>query len=152
MEPSLLTALAALSGSAIGGAGSFFGTWLGQSAQFKARLLLNDKDGRRELYREFIDHASASYIDAQTNSTPDLSKLIYLYSLICQMRTLSSQEVIEVARSVVSNIVESYPQGNKSFPELRQMMNEGALDPLRKFSEACRRELQGGREFSPTKR
>jgi hypothetical protein len=82
-----------------------------------------------------------------TASSPDLPKLMYLYSVICRMRTSSSHEVLEAAQKTVHNIVNSYPQENKSFSDLRRMMNEGALDPLREFSEACRMELQGRHAF-----
>jgi hypothetical protein len=39
-------------------------------------------------------------------------------------------------------IVNSYLAPNKTFPELRDMVNKGAIDPLRDFSEASREELQ----------
>ncbi|HEX4988057.1 MAG TPA: hypothetical protein VFW91_04710 [Candidatus Binatia bacterium] len=35
-------------------------------------------------------------------------------------------------------IVNTYLAPNKTFPELRDMVNNGAIDPLRDFSEACR--------------
>jgi hypothetical protein len=35
----------------------------------------------------------------------------------------------------------SYALPNKSFQEVRAMMESGALDPLRDFSEACHEEL-----------
>jgi hypothetical protein len=38
-------------------------------------------------------------------------------------------------------IVEAYFSPNKTLPELRAMMQSGALDFLRDFSEACREEL-----------
>ena len=39
-------------------------------------------------------------------------------------------------------IVNTYLAPNKTFPELRDMVNSGTIDPLRDFSEACREELQ----------
>ena len=39
-------------------------------------------------------------------------------------------------------IVNTYLAPNKTFPELRDMVNSGAIDPLRDFSEACREEFQ----------
>jgi hypothetical protein len=38
-------------------------------------------------------------------------------------------------------IVDTYDAPNKTLPELRTMMESGALDPLRDFSETCRAEL-----------
>jgi hypothetical protein len=44
-------------------------------------------------------------------------------------------------------IVDFYPKPNKTFSELRAMMDEDLLDPLRSFSESCREELQ---ELAPS--
>jgi hypothetical protein len=142
MNPTSLSALAALSGSAVGGLTSFFSSWLGQSAQLRTQLFLNDKGRRQELYREFVDEASKDYIDSITTSTPDLTRLVALYALISRMRTVSSPKVIEEAEKVAQLIVRSYPEPNMTFADLRSMINANAIDPLRHFSESCRAELE----------
>jgi hypothetical protein len=142
MNPASLSALAALSGSAVGGLTSFLSSWLGQSGQIKSQLFLNDKGRRQELYREFVDEASRSYIDSLTRDTPDLTRLVPLYALISRVRVLSSQKVIEEAEKVGQLIVRSYPEPNKTFADLRAMISEHAFDPLRSFSESCREELE----------
>jgi hypothetical protein len=38
-------------------------------------------------------------------------------------------------------IVNTYLAPNKTFPELRDMVNNGTINPLRDFSEACREEF-----------
>jgi hypothetical protein len=58
------------------------------------------------------------------------------------MRVLSRPDVVEKAEAVVQTIVETYFAPNKTFPELRELMNSHAIDPLRAFSEICRAELQ----------
>jgi hypothetical protein len=87
------------------------------------------------------------YIDALTNDQPNLSKTITLYALVSQMRFISSPKVIEEAEKVARLILETYPKPNKTFSELRDMAHdmahEQSLDPLRRFSESCREELQG---------
>jgi hypothetical protein len=142
MNPTSLSALAALSGSAVGGLTSFFSSWLGQGAQLRTQLFLNDKGRRQELYREFVDEASKDYIDSITTSTPDLTRLVALYALISRMRTVSSPKVIEEAEKVAQLIVRSYPEPNMTFADLRSMINANAIDPLRHFSESCRAELE----------
>jgi hypothetical protein len=141
MDIAYISALAALAGSAIGGLTSIFSSWLGQSVQLKAQLFLHDKDRRQELYHDFINEASQLYIDAVTHDKPDLSKAVTLYALISRMRILSSPKVVEEADKLAQLIVNSYPEPNKTFSELHDMMKEHALDPLRGFSEACRKEL-----------
>ena len=146
MDTAYLSALAALTGTAVGGLTSFFSTWLAQNAQFKAQLFLHDKGRRQEVYRDFVDEASHLYIDALTNDQPNLSKTITLYALVSQMRFISSPKVIEEAERVARLILETYPKPNKTFSELRDMAHdmahERSLDPLRRFAESCREELQ----------
>jgi hypothetical protein len=59
-----------------------------------------------------------------------------------RMRVLSRSDVVENADAVVQTIVKTYFAPNKTFPELRELMNSHAIDPLRAFSELCRAELQ----------
>jgi hypothetical protein len=143
MNPATLSALAALSGSAVGGLTSFLSSWIGQSSQLRSQVFLNDKSRRQELYREFVDEASKSYIDSITTNTPDLTRLVALYALISRMRSLSSPKVIVEAEKVAQLIVRSYPEPNKTFADLRPMIIANAIDPLRSFAESCREELEG---------
>jgi hypothetical protein len=66
-----------------------------------------------------------------------------LYALISRMRILSSPDVISEAEKVARLIVDRYPERNKTFSDVRAMVDKHALDPLRAFSEACREELRG---------
>ena len=143
MNPASLSALAALSGSAVGGLTSFLSSWLGQSAQLRSQVFLNDKSRRQELYREFVEEASKGYIDSITTNTPDLTRLVGLYTLISRMRSLSSPKIIVEAEKVAQLIVRSYPEPNKTFADLRPMIIANAIDPLRSFAESCREELEG---------
>jgi len=59
------------------------------------------------------------------------------------MRVLASTTIVEHADKVTRMIVNNYLVPNKTFPELRDMVNSGAIDPLRDFSEASREEFQG---------
>ena len=144
MNPSYLPALAALSGSAVGGLTSFLSSWLGQSAQLRAQVFVNDKSRRRELYREFVHEASKEYIDSITTNTPDSTRLVVLYALISRMppRSLSSPNVIEEAEKVAQLVVRSYSEPNMTFADLRPMITAKTIDPLRSFSESCREELE----------
>jgi hypothetical protein len=143
VEAGYLSAVAALAGSAVGALTSFCASWLGQRTQLKAQMLLLDKGRREEVYRDYICEASKSYIDALTSDTPELSKVFTLYALISRMRMLSSPDVIKEAERVARLIVDSYPEPNKTFNDVRAMVDNYTLDPLRGFSEACRQELHG---------
>ncbi len=56
------------------------------------------------------------------------------------MKILSGDEVIQAAEKVGRLIVDTYLSPNRTFVDLPKLLND--LDPLRDFSEACRRELQ----------
>jgi hypothetical protein len=55
MDGSVISALSALGGAAIGGVTSIVGAWLSQQKQVMAQEHVQDKLRRQELYREFID-------------------------------------------------------------------------------------------------
>jgi len=94
------------------------------------------------LYKDFIEEASKLYVDSLMHETSDVSQLVRLYAMISRMRVLSSTTTVENADKVARMIVNTYLVPNKTFPELRDMVNSGAIDLLRDFSEACREELQ----------
>jgi hypothetical protein len=142
LNPIYLPALAALLGSAIGGLTSLTSAWVTQHSQDRARRLSQDKVRRQKLYKQFIDEASKLYADALVHDRAEVSALVSVYALINRMRVLSRSDVVESAEAVVRTLVETYFAPNKTFPELRELMDSDAIDPLRAFSEICRAELQ----------
>jgi len=149
MDTSVVTALAALGGAAIGGLTSVLASWLTQRAQARMAQLAHYQLRRQELYKEFIEQASTLYIHALQNDKPDVSGLMGLYAEISRMRVLSSARVIDSADQIVKRIVNAYLEPNKTVPELREMTNSGLIDPLRNFSEACRAESESLRYGPP---
>jgi len=131
-----------LAGSATGGLTSFASTWLTLRRQGRSTRLSRDRARREKLYRLFIDEASKLYADALVHDQAEVSALVRAYALISRMRVLSSPAVVERAEAVVLMIVETYSAPNKTFPEVRKLMDSRAIDPLRTFSEECRAELQ----------
>jgi hypothetical protein len=142
MDSFYLPAVAALAGSAIGGLTSFASAWLTQGRQDRARRLSQDKARRQKLYRQFIDEASKLYADALVHNESEVSALVSVYALVSRMRVLSSSAVVEKAEAVLRMVVDTYFEPNKTFPELRNLLNAHPMDPLRTFSEECRAELQ----------
>jgi len=142
MDSASISALAALAGALIGGLTSFATSWLSQRAQARAQQLAHKLTRREELYKAFLEESSRLYADSLIHDTPDVSQLIRLYSMLNLMRVVSSMSVVDHADKVVRMIVNNYLVPNKTFPELRDMVNSGAMDPLRDFSEACREEIQ----------
>jgi hypothetical protein len=141
MDSASISAFAALGGALIGGLTSFATSWLTQQTQARAQQLEHKLTRREELYKDFIEEASRLYADSLVHDTPDVSQLIRLYVMISRMRILASTRIVENADKVARMIVNNYLVPNKTFPELRDMVNSGAMDPLRDFSEACREEF-----------
>jgi hypothetical protein len=142
MDSASISAFAALGGALIGGLTSFVTAWLTQQTQAKVQQLARKVTRREELYKDFIEEASKLYADSLIHDTPDVSQLISLYAMISRMRAFSPAKIVENADKVARMIVNNYLVPNKTFPELCDMVNSGAIDPLRDFSEACGEEFQ----------
>ena len=148
MNASVISALAALGGAAIGGLTSVLVTWLAENAKARGQWLADEKVRRQELYRDFVQEASKCYIDALQHANPDLPTLISLYAMIGRMRILSSQQVILAAERVAQKILDAYLDRDLTFVELRDMAKNGAIDLMRDFGEACRAEFENLRHSS----
>jgi hypothetical protein len=142
MNASVISALAALAGAAIGGFTSVIASLLTQRYQARAQWLVQEKLRRQELYKEFIEEASECYSDALQHDKADIPALVVLYGKIGRMRVLSSPAVVASAETAGRKILDTYLQPNKTFLELREMVSNHAIDLLGDFTEACRREFE----------
>jgi hypothetical protein len=141
MDASAISAVAALTGAAIGGLTSVLASWVMQKTQTRAQWLAQDKVRRQELYKEFIEDAARCYVDALQHDKADIPALVGFYAKIRRMRILSSPKVVETAEQIGRRILDTYLEPDRSFPELREMVNSGSIDLLRDFSEVCRAEF-----------
>ena len=140
IDAAYLSALAALAGSAIGGLTSLGASWLTQRVQVTAQRVAQELNRREELYKDFMDEASAAFADALERSELDVAKLVRLYALVSRMRVVSSERVVEQADAVMRTIMETYHAPNRSLRQVAEEAEPSALDPLRGFSDACRAE------------
>jgi hypothetical protein len=145
MDSAYLSAIAALAGSAIGGLTSLAASWVTQRVQFNAQQRAGHQSRREDLYKSFIEEASKWYAHAYENDTPEVSNLVNLYALVSRMRILSSPRVVDIADRVVLAIIQTYLEPNKTFREVREVVDNEEMNPLREFSNACRDELWGQR-------
>jgi hypothetical protein len=146
-DPAYLPAVAALAGSAIGGLTSFASAWLTQHYQDRAKRLSQDTGKRQLLYKQFIDEASKLYADALAHDKSDIAALISVYALIGRMRIVSSLAVVGKAEAVARTIVDTYFAPNKTFPEFRELVDNGTIDLLRDFTDECRADLQAAEDL-----
>jgi hypothetical protein len=143
MNASIISALAGLAGAAIGGFMSALASWLAQQRQARTEWVTHDRLLREQLYKEFIEEASKCYVDALQHdaSKPDIPSLVVMYSKIDRMRVRSSPKVVACAERIGRKILNTYLEPDRSFLELREMINNNALDLLSEFSDVCREEF-----------
>jgi hypothetical protein len=142
MNPGSITALAALFGSVIGALGSSLGTWITQRHQGRRDLLAKTIYHREGLYSDFINESARLLIDALEHDVGDLKNLIPAYALVSRIRLSSSPEVLASAEGVIAEIIGTYSKPNITLEQIRSRPTIGDDDPLRRFSDVCRAELE----------
>jgi hypothetical protein len=142
VDISIISALAALTGAAVGGLTSGIATWLNHRSQVRAEWILHEKSRRQTLYRDFIEETSKCYIDALQHDEADIPGLVGLYAKLSSMRAVSSKPVVNRAEDVARKVLDTYLEPDKSFLELREMAISGTIDLLHGFSDACRDEFE----------
>ena len=140
MNMMYIPALAGFGGSAFGAVSTIMTNWAAQRRKDRARRHSRSVAKREELYKSFIEETSRLYADAIVSDKSEISKLVDMYALIGRMKILSSDEVIDAAEKAALLIIETYVAPTRTFVDIPQFIKE--MDPLREFSEACRRELQ----------
>jgi hypothetical protein len=142
MNTSVVSAVAALAGTAVGGLTSVVANWLSHRIQVRAQWLQHEKNRRQILYRDFIEEASKCYIDALQHGEADIAGLVGLYAKLGRMRVLSSKPVVHSAESIVRKILDTYLEPDKTFVELHDMAINGTIDLWRDFARASREEFE----------
>jgi hypothetical protein len=99
--------------------------------QFRTQLRTSNLTRREQLYEQFIDEASRLYTDAYEHNEAEAAKLVNLYALVSKMRVLSSPRIVENADRVVRVIIEMYLAPNKTFPDVVEILDNEAMNPLR---------------------
>ena len=84
-----MSALAALTGAAVGGLTSGIATWLNHRSQVRVEWILHEKSRRQTLYRDFIEDAAKCYIDALQHDKADIPGLVGVYAKLSAMRAVS---------------------------------------------------------------
>ena len=140
MDPGYISAIAALSGSAIGAMASFGTTWLTQHHQDRVQQRAQETTRQEKLYGDFIDAASKLFADALTHELEDPAKFVPLYAISNKLRLFASDRTIKAADAVVRRVIETYYAPNEDFHTARAI-EPHTLDLLSDFTEACRAEL-----------
>jgi hypothetical protein len=70
VDASIISALAALTGAAVGGLTSGMAAWLNHPSQLRTEWILHEKSRRQTLYRDFIEEASKCYMMRSSTMKP----------------------------------------------------------------------------------
>lgn len=140
-SPASMTALAAVCGSLVGALGSTLSAWIAQRHQDRRDLIAKKVFHREQLYSDFISETAQVFVDAVQHTFHDPSRLIPSYALLSRMRLSSSIKVVESAERVVEMILKTYSQPNLTAEQIHAWAGE-RNDPLREFSNICRRDLE----------
>ena len=141
MDPGYISAFSALAGAALGGLASFSTSWATQRNQFRHAHRDAERAKLEALYGDFIVEASRLLGDALSHQKDDVLAVVGLYSMVGRMRLVSPKEVVAAADKVIEHIIETYLAPNRTLHEMRVYMEEGHMDFLLEFGEACRADL-----------
>ena len=141
MNTTIVTALAGIVGSLCGGSASVATAWVTQKTRNKRERIRAQVNKREALYGEFINECSKSVMDSLERNLDKPHTLLSIYALLNRIRLSSSEAVLTQAVELVRFIMEQYFAPNVSMEEFHERVHNGGLDPLKAFSEACRREL-----------
>ena len=143
MEPTIISGMAAVLGSLVGGSATVATAWITQKNLSRRELVGAEIRKRELLYNEFIAECSRLFIDAYSNSLERPGTIMPAFALLNRIRLTSSPNVLEEADQVVRQISEQYFSPNLTLEELRELARSAGVDPLHAFSDACRTELNG---------
>jgi len=141
MDTVIVSALAGIFGSLSGGSASVATTWLAHNRRSQREARLAEVAKREALYGEFINECSIRIMDSLERNLDKPETLLSIYALLNRIRLCASDAVLTQAVELVRFIVEQYFSPNVSIEEFHQRVHNGHIDPLKAFSEVCRREL-----------
>ena len=142
MDTAIVSAMAAVMGSLVGGSATVATAWLTQKTLGRRELLRMEIPNRETLYGEFISECSKLFLDALTTSLGRADKLQSAFSLLNRIRLAASPAVLAEAEGVLRRITEQYFAKELTLDQMRELTHSDAADPLKPFGEACRKELQ----------
>jgi len=145
MDNYVVTAMAGVMGSLVGGSATVATAWITQKTVNRRELTQLEMRKRETLYGEFITECAKLLMDAFTHSLDAPEKLLPLYAMLNRIRLSASQPVLAEAERLLTRITDQYFEKNLTLDEMRDLAHSEGADPLRTFGEACRLELKSVR-------
>ena len=141
MDTTIVGALAAIVASLCGGSASVATAWVTHKTRAKREGIRAEVNKREALYGEFINECSQRVMDSLARNLDKPETLLSIYALLNRIRLCASEAVLAQAQEIVRFIMDQYFAPNVSVQEFHEHVHNDGIDPLKAFSEACRREL-----------
>jgi hypothetical protein len=142
LGPTLVTAIAAVAGTLLGGVTSFLTNYVTVRRQGHAERVLRDLERREDLYSKFNELGSNLALDALEQPVEDPRKLIGIAAVAGRIRLTASAPVLAAAEAVIDHLIATY---QRPPVDLREVMRTGPREfmaPLAAFTQACREERE----------
>jgi hypothetical protein len=135
MDTTILSAMAGVVGSLVGGSATVATAWITQRTLNRRRLVAAEIRNRQNLYGEFINECSARALDSFENTLDKSERLLSIYALLNRIRICASDTVLSEAERALASITEQYFSPNLSLEQFHALVRDGARsDPLRSFA------------------
>jgi hypothetical protein len=146
MDATLITAMAGVFGSLVGGSASLATTWLTKRTEIVRTTAVRNLRERESLYKEFLTEASRVAVHALTHSFEGPDQIVALYGILSRIRLLASSVVVREGEMCCVRILAMYGKPSMTPDELGGIFTAAndlaELDPLKTFSNVCREELR----------
>ena len=119
MDATIVSAMAAVLGSLVGGSATVATAWVTQRTLSKRELIGAEIRKREMLYGEFISASSKLVVDSFERTLDKPEKLLSVYELLNRIRLSASDAVLAEAEQILKRITEQYFSPNLSVEELR---------------------------------
>jgi hypothetical protein len=97
MDTTILSAMAGVFGSLVGGSATVATAWITQRTLNRRRLVAAEIRNRQALYGEFINECSARALDSFENTLDKSERLLSIYALLNRIRICASDAVLSEA-------------------------------------------------------
>src|SRR5215468_3178125 len=118
MDHSIITAMAGVLGSLVGGSATVATTWVTQRTLTKRELLRTEIRRREALYGEFISECSKRVVQSFERTLDTSEHLLSIYELLNRIRLCGSDTIVRKADQVLKLITEQYFSSNLSLEEM----------------------------------
>ena len=142
MDATMVSAMAGVLGSLVGGSATLATAWITQRTQSKREFIAIEIRARETLYGEFIRECSKLVVDSFTHTLEKPETLSPVYETLNRIRLCASDAVLAEAEEMLKWLTEQYSSPNLSVEEIRKLIQVRGPDPLQSFGEACRVELR----------